>query len=230
MGKVKDTRTCSVCGGKFSSSFKDVDYCNKHYLRMYFKGTTEPSPYKTKNTYKIIGDIAYGKTTKGIPFMIDADDIDKCKMHTWCRDPRGYFAARIDGKTITLHRFIYGIHMGGFTSVSVDHINGDRSDNRKCNIRKCKQLENGRNIKIKSSNTSGYPGVRLVPSGKFAARIMVNRKEIFLGTYDSIEKAIEARVRAEKKYFGEFSPTLSRNRKYHSCDPRIEMEVTEVEP
>ena len=87
-----------------------------------------------------------------------------------------------------------------------------------------------RNLKIKSSNTSGYPGVRLVPSGNFAARIVVNRKEIFLGTYDSIEEAIEARVRAEKKYFGEFSPTLSRNREYHSCNPRIELEVTEVGP
>ena len=100
MGKAENTRSCSICGGKFSSSFKGIDYCNKHYLRMYFKGTTEPSPYKTKNTYKIIGDIAYGETTKGIPFIIDADDVDKCKMHTWCRDPRGYFVARIDRKTI----------------------------------------------------------------------------------------------------------------------------------
>ena len=54
----------------------------------------------------------------------------------------------------------------------------------------------------------------MTPNGRFVAKIMVNRKEIHVGTYNTIEEAIDARVLAEKEYFGDFSPTVSRNRKY----------------
>jgi len=233
---VNSPRLCSVCGDKFSCSFKGIDYCNKHYLRMYFKGTTELNQYKTKNSYDIDGDVAYGKTTKGIPFIIDIEDLERCKEHTWCRDPRGYFVANINKKVVTIHRYILKIDTCGFSNVHVDHINGDRSDNRRVNLRKCSPVENSRNIRVKSNNTSGYPGVKITPNGRFVAKIMVNRKEVHVGTYNTIEEAIDARVLAEKEYFGEFSPTVSRNRKYnasihkeYSDNPRIEMEVHEVD-
>lgn len=214
MGIIKQDRKCSVCGGEFSCSFNGVDYCNKHYLRMYLNGTTKLKPYKTKNSYSVVGDVAYGKTTKGISFMIDVEDLERCKKHTWCRDPRGYFVATINKKVVTIHRYIFNMNTDDLSDIHIDHINGDRSDNRKVNLRKCSSLENSRNIKVKSNNTSGYPGIRISPNGRFIARIMVNRKEIFLGTYDTIEDAIKVRVEAESKYFGDFSPTSSRNRKY----------------
>jgi len=47
----------------------------------------------------------------------------------------------------------------------------------------------------------------LTKSGKYRARIMVNRKEINLGLYDTFEKAKQARIKGEHKYFGEFSPS-----------------------
>ena len=57
----------------------------------------------------------------------------------------------------------------------------------------------------RSNNTSGYTGVLWDKAkNKWMARIKVNYKQIFLGYYDTLEKAIEVRKEAEIKYFGEY--------------------------
>ena len=56
------------------------------------------------------------------------------------------------------------------------------------------------NMSKKRNNTSGHTGVRVLPSGKYYAYIMVNRKQIPLGSYDLLDVAIKARKDAEIKY------------------------------
>lgn len=111
-----------------------------------------------------------------------------------------------------MHRYIIGVNGAG---VVVDHINGDTHDNRKANLRTCTPKENSWNA-IESKNcTSGHVGIRITPSGKFSARIMVDRKEIFLGTFQTMDEAIKARNEAEDKYRGEFAPHRCRKTEKH---------------
>lgn len=79
-------------------------------------------------------------------------------------------------------------------------------DNRKVNLRLCSPKENSRNLSLAKNNKTGVTGVRKTKYGKWNARITVDRKEIYLGNYDTLEEAAKARKEAEKKYFGEFAP------------------------
>ena len=87
----------------------------------------------------------------------------------------------------------------------IDHINHNGLDNRKCNLRICTNAENNRNKRFERNPRSGYTGIRYnSKTGSYYVRIMVNKKEISLGAYKSIEEAIEARKKGEEKYFGNF--------------------------
>ena len=89
----------------------------------------------------------------------------------------------------------------------IDHINGDGLDNRRKNIRPCSVQENSRNRHGQANNTSGFVGVCWnCASKKWYARICVSGKNINLGLFSDIEDAICARIKAEKKIFGEFAP------------------------
>ena len=86
--------------------------------------------------------------------------------------------------------------------LQLHHINGDKSDNRKSNLRFSNDLLNSHNRSTPSNNTSGCMGVSFhTKSNKWRATITVNHKHIELGEFKNIEDAIEARNIAELKYF-----------------------------
>ena len=89
--------------------------------------------------------------------------------------------------------------------LEVDHINGDKWDNRKCNLRIVTHADNMKNKKLDKRNKSGYTGVKETKAGTWNAQIYCNGKYINLGTYKAKEDAIKARKEAEEKYFGEFT-------------------------
>ena len=83
----------------------------------------------------------------------------------------------------------------------IDHINGDPSDNRICNLRDVTHKVNGLNQKIPAHNKSGIIGVSWHNSTKkWAATITVSKKQLHLGVFDTIEQARDARSLAERKY------------------------------
>lgn len=86
----------------------------------------------------------------------------------------------------------------------VDHINRNRLDNRKCNLRLCTQQENMRNVGLRSDNKSGVKGVHFCKTRrKWVAQIKVDlNKYLLLGRFLDFDDAIKAREDAEKKYFG----------------------------
>lgn len=197
-------RKCCICGDDYGlSRFDGKVYCNKHYLRMKNNGTPELVGRKSQNKYEINGEITTLYTTKGEPFYIDTIYLEKVQRYTWCKNASGYLVANANGKILRLHRYILDIDDN---SIIVDHINHKKEDNTLNNLRKCTPNENGKNLIIKKNNTSGHPGVRITASNKYNARIYVNGKEIHIGNYDTFEEAVEARLKAELKYFGEFSP------------------------
>jgi hypothetical protein len=195
--------TCSVCDSPFSCWFDGIGYCNKHYLRMYNNGSLEPLKRKT-NDYIIKGDIVEMYTNKGEPFIFDLDCLERVKAYSWCTAHGSYLVANINYKVTRLHRYILGLSC---PETIVDHINGNPKDNRTINLRLCTLKQNSRNAKISINNSIGYVGIRTTKEGKYKARIMVDRKEINLGVYDTFELAKDARIKGEIKYFGDFAPS-----------------------
>lgn len=96
-----------------------------------------------------------------------------------------YAARREDGKTILLHRQLMRAPQG----TCVDHLNGDRLDNRRSNLRVCSHGENMQNRKLNVDNTSGYKGVSWSKANN-GWRAACARK--YLGTFKLKEDAIRA--------------------------------------
>lgn len=114
----------------------------------------------------------------------------------------------VDGKrvTVSLHRYIMGCVYGD--GRTVDHINHDTFDNRKCNMRICTGQENNQNRRASSLNTTGYKGVRLSTGvGRWGAVISLNKKNIRVGTYSTQEEAARMYDMLALKIQGEFACT-----------------------
>lgn len=118
----------------------------------------------------------------------------------------GYLDVRIDGNLIKVHRVAWAIVYGYWPSHEIDHINGIRTDNRLCNLRKASKYENMQNQKIRKSSKSGYKGVSFYSRKKmWRACITVNKKFVHIGFFEKPEQAHAAYVDSAKKYFGEFA-------------------------
>ena len=107
---------------------------------------------------------------------------------------------------VRAHRVAWAMHYGVWPENDVDHINGDRADNRIFNLRCSTRSENLRNRRKFPKNKSGYVGVSFCNRrGKWNARIGVNGRYINAGYFDTKEEAAKARAKAEEKYWGEYS-------------------------
>ena len=97
----------------------------------------------------------------------------------------------------------------------IDHIDRNKLNNRKNNLRVTNDYGNARNTSLAKNNTSGIIGVSFVSDrNKWVAQITVNYQNISLGRYINKEDAIVARLKAEKEYFGEFAPQRHLFEKY----------------
>lgn len=204
---------CSYCK-EYSSIIKDVQENNLKNgktkscgrLSRYLNGKNN----KKYNTYDLTGEYGIGYAAKGEEFYFDLEDYDKIKDYCWCvfKDTNNsYLRTCLDSgkkhKYIFLHNMIFEETEEGY---EVDHINGITYDNRKSNLRCVSHLNNMKNTESYSNNTSGTTGVAYSKSeNKWKSYITYNKKRIHLGTFENKNDAILARLKAEKKYFNEFS-------------------------
>lgn len=113
-------------------------------------------------------------------------------------DRKGYIRIAIDGCVVRAHRLIWLWVYGQEPLGEVDHINGDRSDNRLENLRVVTSWENARNKRTPRTNTSGRIGVSWRGDlGKWSATIGADHKSFALGIFDTKEEAVAARSAAE---------------------------------
>ena len=104
-------------------------------------------------------------------------------------------------KKYSAHRVIWLYYYGCWPKDQIDHINHDPTDNRIINLREASNTENQKNRTLNKNSKTGYTGVSWYEKeNKYRARIKINRKEIHLGSYDSLEEAVEARELANINY------------------------------
>ena len=122
------------------------------------------------------------------------------------RKRNGYLTIRLKRKNLRVHRVAFLLMTGAWPKFFIDHINGDGTDNRFCNLREATVAQNSQNSKFRKTNTSGFKGVSWHKKGrKWRADICANRKLYHLGTFDNIEDAINAYRQASEKLHGEFA-------------------------
>ena len=131
-------------------------------------------------------------------------DYNIIKEYYWGISSNKYIYTRLprcdSHKVIFQHRLI----MQCDDNQEVDHINHVTYDNRRSNLRIVTSSQNKMNTKTRKSNT-GVRGVYQTKNFKFNVMISVNKKRLYLGTFDNLEDAIAVRKQAEDKYYGEYS-------------------------
>lgn len=110
---------------------------------------------------------------------------------------QGYIAGRILGKHFKAHRVIWALTHDRWPT-ELDHINGDRGDNRLSNLREASRRQNGRNRALSKRNKTGYPGVEKRGNSFHAAIKTVDFRRN-LGTFKTLEEAVAARKKIERE-------------------------------
>lgn len=112
----------------------------------------------------------------------------------------GYRVIAIDGKQYQASRIAWVFMYGSVDGECIDHINGDRADNRIANLRTATRSQNNQNIRTARSKTgTGFLGVTR-SRGKFAAQLLIDGHNKHVGYFDTPEKAHAAYLTAKRTH------------------------------
>jgi hypothetical protein len=121
----------------------------------------------------------------------------------------GYIQVKIGGVLYKAHHLAFVLVTGFWPDDQVDHIDGNRQNNRFVNLRQCNASENACNRKARSDNTSGVPGVTWnKEESKWRVRVQKNGKRLLVGDYRNYDDAVSARALASVLLQGEFSSEM----------------------
>jgi hypothetical protein len=123
-----------------------------------------------------------------------------------CLRPDGYRAIKFDGKHYLAHRLAWFYVYESMPKKELDHIDGNRDNNKINNLREATSSQNKQNTKMSKQSKSGLKGAHYHKiSKKWLSRIKVNKKTIHLGYFDTKEEAHEAYKSAANDMFKEFA-------------------------
>jgi len=109
------------------------------------------------------------------------------------------------GKSLPLHKLATLYMTGKYPKYGPDHKDLNPTNNRWLNLRQATVHENNRNRRMHKNNRLGHKNVSVGPGGKFLVYVMKNKKQLYFGTHETLEKAISAARAARVKLFGEFA-------------------------
>jgi len=116
-------------------------------------------------------------------------------------DGRGYLKVRFDGKMYAVHRLIFVLMTGSFPKGEVDHISGDKCDNRWVNLRDVPVIANRHNKGVRVDSVSGVTGVWWSKGRqRWQAYIRHENIQHHLGYFKEMSDAVVARHAAEREY------------------------------
>jgi hypothetical protein len=142
---------------------------------------------------------------------IDIDDYDLATSRAWYKHSQGYTAA---GSSTTGHQYLHRLVLERVIGRQltrkdvVDHINHDKLDNRRANLRLATASLNGANMVRPSHNSSGYKGVHWSQAhNRWHSSIKVQQTELFIGLFQDLEEAAYAYDQVAMQLFNEFAKT-----------------------
>jgi hypothetical protein len=162
----------------------------------------------TRNEFIVNGDtsemIVYSVKCEPVgKVIIDTEDIELLRPYKWYKNTAQYIQARVkDVGQVYLHRFI----MGNDNPLKIDHINRNRFDNRKANLRFCTDIQNSMNKRGNLNGSSIYKGVCWhKDTRKWLANIMIHNKTQHIGLYELEKDAARAYDKKAKELYGQFA-------------------------
>lgn len=133
--------------------------------------------------------------------LIDAEDEARVKAYRWYPHTHGYAISRVDRRTAYMHRFILGAPSGSF----IDHINGDKLDNRRANLRTATPSQNNQNCQHCRAKT-GILGVYLCAKNgnPYRVAIWIKGRAIHIGYYPTLEEAAVVADKARREHYSHY--------------------------
>lgn len=194
-GKLVCQGMCLSCGNEST-----IYPAEKRFRKSWQCAACPPNYYFT-----VKDNIAEGVLPGGELFLIDAEDIGRAEKFFWHKDKKGYVISTPNqGTAIWLHHFIMGFQPQ--KKVHIDHINRNRLDCRKCNLRIVTAQQNSMNKSIQKNSSTGYAGVTFLKhSGRYMARIGLNNRRIELGCSKDPVICAQMYNYASELIFGEFA-------------------------
>ena len=137
--------------------------------------------------------------------LVDEDDFEFIKSFSWFADKKGRSQMNYDYNTVKMHHLIMGFPIG---DMEIDHIDCNKSNNCKNNLRIVTKSQNAWNKKISRNNVSGYKCIHFhTPSNRWRVIIGKNNKKHYIGQYTDIEDARIAYLNAVSELHGKFART-----------------------
>lgn len=181
-------------------------------MQQYTNNITSVSAQSTEN-YKLIS------LSNGMSAKVSPEDYERLSEYSWYFQTTNNYAAtnqtirgekytspngatKSKQRTVLMHRVVLNVD-GKKPRMVVDHINGDRLDNRRENLRVVTNSQNlwNKNNKLNKRNTSGHRGIYKTSNGTFVAALNVNRKHYRLGTFKTLDAAIAALEAKKQQIF-----------------------------
>lgn len=144
--------------------------------------------------------LTYSPDTGLFHWILASSDKTKIGDLAGCMRPDGYIKIKIFGKSYLAHRLAWFFVHGEWPDEEIDHINRIRSDNRLVNLRSVLKRQQQQNMKLTIKNTSGFVGVSRGRNGRWRASLVIKKKFISLGVFDTPEEASSVYVAAKAKH------------------------------
>lgn len=121
---------------------------------------------------------------------------------------KGYWQINVDGKLYLAHRLAWFYMTGKWPTIETDHDDLNKLNNKFENLRDATMSQNRANKAAQKNNTSGIKGVSWYKKNKkWIASIRLNRRQIYIGLFQTIDEAAAAYAKAASELFGEFART-----------------------
>jgi hypothetical protein len=200
---IRHHRARRSCAGEIRSprSFPSPDFFYTMNPRAY--SVTKPRPLPPIDDLRRL--LEYNPDTGVFTWLVSRVCV-RAGSEAGYTDKRGYKRVKINGRRHLAHRLAWLIHTGEVPSAHIDHIDGNKSNNRIANLREATSGENSHNVSTPKHNTSGIKGVSWDRnSGKWKAQIAVEGVHLHLGLFRSIECAADAVREARCRLHGDFA-------------------------